>query len=130
MRCLAQLVKLVNDDNFEGLLLGFVELLRTCDLFDELLNDYSIVVVGLTWSHFQMIDGGEHNATAGSGGSRGDFVLFLLRLDLVDSGRVVESLQDSLGQSTLTRARRTVEKDVWEIIALGQLREHVDSLSV
>ena len=120
----------MNDDNLKGLLLGFVELLRTCDLFDELLNDDSVVVVSLTGSHFQMIDGGEHYATASSGGSRGDFVLLLLRLDLVDSGRVVESLQDSLGQSALTRARRSVEKDMWEIIALGQLREHVNSLGV
>ena len=84
-----QLVKLVNYDDLEGFLLLCIKLLTACDLFDELLNDDSIVIVSFRRGHLQVVDGAEDHTATGRTRGGAYLVLFLLTFNLVDCIRVV-----------------------------------------
>lgn len=92
-----KLVHLVNHYNLEVLLLVSVQLLAARHLFDQLLNDDSIIIIGFTRSYLQVIHRGKNNASTGRTGISVDFVFFLLTLDLVDIGRVVKCVENALG---------------------------------
>lgn len=87
----------MNDNYLEWLLLGLVELRTSCNLLDELLDNDSVVLVGLGWRHFQVIDRAENDTAAGRRSSRVNLKLFLLSFDLMHRWGVVECLQESLG---------------------------------
>ena len=125
-----QLVKLVDHDHLEGLLLILVELLAPSDFLDQLLHDDPVIVVRLARSHLEMVERAEHDATARRALRRTNLVLLLLAPDLVHRVRIVERLQHALGQSSLAGARRAVEEDVGKVVARRQLLEHVDRVLV
>ena len=52
---MGELIQLVDDDDFKGFLLRFVELLATGDFLDELLYNDAIVVLGLRRCHFDVV---------------------------------------------------------------------------
>ena len=74
----------MNDDDLKCLLLFLVELLTACDLFDQLLDDDLVVVVGLTGGHLDVIVGREDDALDRGGARGASLKFFELTLDLVN----------------------------------------------
>lgn len=109
---LGQIIDFMDDNDLECFLLLLIELLTSCNLFDEFLNNNLIVVVSFAWSHLNVVVGWKHNALnwCWSGGSRLKF--FELTLDLVDCSCLIQLLEKTLSKGSLSTSRWTIEQDV------------------
>ena len=114
-----QLVEFVNHDHFEAFLLFTIELLAARNFLDQLLHNHTIVDFCLTWCHLNMIHTTEHDSLASRRRRRRDLELLLLTPNFMDCRCTIERLQKPFSQCSLATTRRTVEKDVWEVITLG-----------
>ena len=118
------------DNDLEWFLLFLVKLLWTGYLFDQLLNNDLIMVVGLAWGHFDVVIRWEHDALNRSWARCTGLELFELWFDLVDCICLVKLLEQAFDQRSLTASRRAVEQNVGKVIGFGQFWKHVDLVLV
>ena len=120
----------MDDDNFEALLNSRIKLLSTRNFFYQLLNDYAVLAIGVTRSDLNVEVAAEYDTfNDGARGGAG-LELLVLTLDLVDQGGLIELLQQTFSHGALPRTRRAIEEDVREVIALGNLGQHLIGLFV
>ena len=127
---LSEVVKLMDDDHLECLLLLLVELLAARNLLNEFLNDHFIVVLSLTWGDFNVIVRRKHNALHGGATRCASFEFLQLRFDLMHGRGRVEFLQQTLDERTLATSRGSIEKDMGEVVTLGKTGEHLNLIGV
>lgn len=77
---MSQLIHFVDDYDFKCLLLLLIQLLATGNLFDQLLDDNSVVLLGFTGSDFDVVKRLEDNALTARRRSVAYLVLFGLTL--------------------------------------------------
>ena len=58
----SKIVKLMDDNNFEAFLNSRIKLLSTRNFFNQLLNDYSILAVSVTWRDLDVEVAAEYHA--------------------------------------------------------------------
>jgi len=126
----SQVIELVNDDNFEALLNSRIKLLSTRNFFNQLLNDYAVLAIGVTGSDLDVEVAAEYHALNDGARGRAGLEFLVLTLDLVDQGRLIELLQQAFSHCALPRTRRAIEEDVREVVTLGNLGQHLVGLFV
>lgn len=52
------MICLIDDNNFESLLGGLIDLLCLSDFLEQVLNDDAIVIANIRWCDFEMVDRG------------------------------------------------------------------------
>ena len=104
--------------SFLFLLLSFVKLLTSGNLLDQFLNNDTVVVIGFTRCHLQVVHGRKDYTAASCARTLVHSVFFLLTFYLVHSVRLVESLKNTLCQSAFASPRWSIEKKMREIITL------------
>lgn len=115
---MSQLVEFVDHDYLKGFLLFRVELLGTSDFFNQFLHDDAVVVVSLGGSDLDVVERREDVGFACGRRSGANFELFGFRLHPVHCICVVEGLQETLCESSLSGSTGTIEQNVREVFAL------------
>ncbi len=118
----------MDDDNFEAFLDLSIELLSARNFLYQFLNDNSVLTVGVTRGDLNMIVAAEYDALHnGRRGGRG-LELLMLALYLVNLGCLIQFLQQTFSHRALPCSGRTIEKNMWEIVASCQFLDHLKSV--
>lgn len=110
------MIRLIDNNDLEALLGRLVNLLCLGDLFQEILNDNTIVVADIGGGDFEVVNGSDDvklELAVGRGLEHSS-----IDLDLLDT-RTVKLLQSSYDTGLLSSARGAVYEEVREVAALG-----------